>query len=193
MGCARSYFLTTDRLGFGQWNESDSSLAVTLWGDPNVSLFIGGPFTADEVSARLRREIEMMVSYEVQYWPVFFLQENKFAGCAGLRPYGDTECVFEIGVHLLPSCWGQDLGREAARAVIQFGFEKLGAKGLFAGHHPSNVASRRLLEGLGFRFTYEEFYAPTGLYHPSYLLMKPGDDTLQGRPSRSDGGRRGRR
>jgi ribosomal-protein-alanine N-acetyltransferase len=177
--CARSYFLTTDRLGFSQWNESDSSLAVTLWGDPKVSLFIGGPFTADEIRARLRREIEMMVAYGVQYWPVFLLEENKFAGCAGLRPYGDTERVFEMGVHLLPGCWGQGFGREAARAVIRLGFERLGAKGLFAGHHPANLASRRLLEGLGFRFTHEEFYAPTGLYHPSYLLMNPADRTVQ--------------
>jgi ribosomal-protein-alanine N-acetyltransferase len=180
VGCARSYFLTTDRLGFSQWNESDSSLAMMLWGDPKVSLFIGGPFTEDEVRARLRREIELMAAHQIQYWPVFSLLEKKFAGCAGLRPHGDTESVLEMGVHLLPGCWGQGFGREAARAVIEFGFERLGAKSLFAGHHPSNVASRRLLEGLGFRFTHEEFYEPTGLYHPSYLLMNPGDTVRKG-------------
>ena len=177
MSCVRSYFLKTERLGFSEWNESDSSLAEMLWGDSKVSFFIGGPFTAEEASWRLRREIEMRIAHKVQYWPVFLLQENKFAGCAGLRPYKNDERVFEMGVHLLPGCWGQGFGQEAARAVIKFGFERLGAKSLFAGHHPANVASRRLLERLGFRFTHEEFYAPTGLNHPSYRLMNPGVTT----------------
>jgi ribosomal-protein-alanine N-acetyltransferase len=180
VSCARSYFLTTDRLGFSEWNEVDSSLAMALWGDPKVSFFIGGPFAPDEVRARLRREIEMMVAYRVQYWPVFLLQTDTFLGCAGLRPYRSDDRVFEMGVHLLPDFWGRGLGQEAARAVIEFGFERLGAKSLFAGHHPENVASKRLLETLGFRFAYEEFYPPTGLNHPSYLLMNPsGGDTQE--------------
>jgi len=44
---------------------------------------------------------------------------------------------------------------------------------LFAGHHPENHASRRILSKLGFRLTHEEFYPPTGLLHPSYLLPRP--------------------
>src|SRR5437763_1346679 len=51
---------------------------------------------------------------------------------------------------------------------------RLGAEGLFAGHHPEHGASRAVLERLGFRFTHEEVYPPTGLRHPSYLLMRPG-------------------
>jgi hypothetical protein len=37
-------------------------------------------------------------------------------------------------------------------------------------HHPLNDASRRLLQGLGFRYTRDEFYAPTGQIEPCYLL-----------------------
>lgn len=180
MSCARSYFLTTDRLGFSEWNEVDSSLAVALWGDPEVTFFIGGPFTPEEIQARLRLEIEMMAACKVQYWPVFLLQTEKFVGCAGLRPYRGDDRIFEMGVHLLPDFWRQGLGQEAARAVVEFGFERLGASRLFAGHHPENVASKRLLERLGFRFAYEEFYTPTGLNHPSYLLMNPSDEASKG-------------
>jgi RimJ/RimL family protein N-acetyltransferase len=42
--------------------------------------------------------------------------------------------------------------------------------GLFAGHNPKNEASRQLLEKLGFRYTHDEYYAPTGLNHPSYMM-----------------------
>jgi len=173
---SHNYFLRTDRLGFSHWNEGDLALAVMLWGDPKVSSLIGGSFTLDEVSARLNHEIEVQVAYKVQYWPVFSLQSDEFVGCAGLRPYKNDERVFEMGVHLRPDYWGQGLAQEAGRAVISFAFETLGAKGLFAGHHPSNVASGRLIKKLGFRFTREEFYPPTGLNHPSYLMMKCGED-----------------
>ena len=42
--------------------------------------------------------------------------------------------------------------------------------GLFAGHNPENTVSRHLLQKLGFRYTHDEFYAPTGLQHPSYMM-----------------------
>jgi hypothetical protein len=100
----------TDRLGFSStWKEGDEALALTLWGITEVSALIGGPFTTAEVHARLRREIDTMNVHKVQYWPVFSLQNNELAGCAGLRPYGSGEDVFELGVHLRPSYWGQGI------------------------------------------------------------------------------------
>ena len=33
-----------------------------------------------------------------------------------------------------------------------------------------NIASVQLLKKLGFTYAHDEFYPPTGLYHPSYLM-----------------------
>ncbi len=170
---SRAYFLTTERLGFGHWNGDDLVLAMTLWGDPRVSAWIGGPFTAEQVKTRLDREIEMLLTSKVQYWPVFLRKDGELAGCAGLRPYGNDEHVLELGFHFLPQCWGHGLAQEAARAVIAFAFETLGVKALFAGHYPENAASERLLGRLGFRYTHQEIYLPTGVLNPSYLLKNP--------------------
>jgi [ribosomal protein S5]-alanine N-acetyltransferase len=170
---SRPYFLTTDRLGFGHWTGDDLGLALTLWGDPRVSVWIGGPFTVEQVKARLDREIEIFEARKVQYWPVFLRKDGELAGCAGLRPYGTGEHVLELGFHFRPQYWGQGLAQEAARAVIAFAFETLGVEGLFAGHHPENAASERLLTKLGFRYTHQEIYPPTGLLNPSYLLKIP--------------------
>ncbi len=114
-----------------------------------------------------------MNACKVQYWPVFLLETYEHAGCAGLRPYRLDGQIYELGFHLRPEFWGRGLAQEAGRAVISYAFEKLRAEALFAGHDPANSASMRVLIKLGFEFTHEEFYPPTGLKHPSYLLRRP--------------------
>jgi RimJ/RimL family protein N-acetyltransferase len=89
------------------------------------------------------------------------------------------ERIYELGFHLRAEPWGRGLAEEAGRALIDFGFETIGAEALFAGHHPENQASRRTLVKLGFRLTHEEFYPPTGLLHPSYLLERPQGNSLR--------------
>jgi RimJ/RimL family protein N-acetyltransferase len=164
------YFLQSQRLGFRQWSRADLSLAQALWGDAEVTRFIGGPFSPETIQERLNMEIELSSRYNVQYWPIFLLKTQQHAGCAGLRPYRPENSIFELGVHLRPAYWGRGLAEEAALTVIKFAFESAGAKALFAGHHPTNSASQRLILKLGFRRTHEQFYPPTGLNHPSYLL-----------------------
>ena len=167
-----NYFLTTAHLGFRCWSEEDLPLAMELWGDPEVTALIGGPFTLEMVRERLAREIVQMEGYGLQYWPIFLLDGNHHVGCAGLRPYRTEQRVYELGVHLRRAFWRRGLSTEAARAVIDYGFETLGADALFAGHHPANQASRQLLLKLGFVHTHEELYPPTGRMHPSYLLRR---------------------
>ena len=114
-----------------------------------------------------------MAAHGLQYWPIFLLDGAEFAGCCGLRPYKLDEKIFELGFHLRHAFWGQGLGTEAAQAAISFGFETLGASALFAGHHPENKISHRVLAKFGFRYTHDEIYPPTGELHPSYLLNRP--------------------
>jgi [ribosomal protein S5]-alanine N-acetyltransferase len=167
------FFLQSPRLGFRHWSISDLPLAEALWGDPEVTRFIGGPFSPEKIQERLRAEMELCSLHAVQYWPIFLLEIQDHAGCAGLRPFQLESRVYELGVHLKHPFWGRGLAEEAARTVITFAFAQLGAKALFAGHHPANSASRNLILKLGFRHTHEEFYPPTGLHHPSYLLEPP--------------------
>ncbi len=170
MNRERSYFLRTERLGFGRWTLDDLPLAIALWGDPEVTRLLGGPFSEERIKERLSREIDTMTRAGVQYWPIFWIETGDFVGCAGVRPYKPEARILELGFHLRPAYWGKGLAAEAGSAVIKFAFTELGSAGLFAGHHPLNLASQRVLEKLGFQQTYEELYPPTGLMHPSYLL-----------------------
>src|SRR5215469_8824915 len=165
-----TYFLSSARLGFRTWTMADTPLARSLWGNIEVTRTFVGPFTESQILERLAREIANQLTHKLQYWPVFLLENEAFAGCCGLRPYKTGKQIFELGFHFLPQFWGKGLATEAAQTAVDHAFGPLQLKGLFAGHHPENGASKRVLEKLGFRYTHDQLYAPTGLLNPSYFL-----------------------
>lgn len=169
----KGYFLGSKRIGLRHWRDDDLPLALKLWTDPEVTRFISRrPFTADHVRARLSREIGTQAEYGIQYWPVFLVENNAFVGCCGLAPRLQEPEVPEFGVHLSPEYWRHGYAVEAASLVFAHAFDRCGYKALFAGHNPSNVASRGLLLRLGFSYTHDELYPSTGLMHPSYMLVR---------------------
>ncbi len=114
----------------------------------------------------------MYRQHNIQYWPVFLLQTNEHVGCCGVRPYNIQGKTLEFGIHLKRAYLGRGIAQEASQAVIDYSFTNLEVNSLFAGHNPKNRDSAKLLNKLGFKYTHDEFYKPTGLQHPSYLLTK---------------------
>lgn len=176
---AEAYFLRTSRLGFRHWTPEDVPLALSLWGDPEVVRLVesGGPYSEEKVRERLDKEAANLSAHGVQYWPIFQLADDDFAGCCGLRPYKLEEGIYELGFHLRTAHWAKGYAQEAARAAAEYGFGAIGARALFAGHNPENVRSKRVLEKLGFRYLRHRFYPPTGLMHPSYMLEREDFET----------------
>ena len=135
---------------------------------------MGGAFTSEQVIARLELEISQLERYGAQYWPMFSLDTSNHLGCCGLKPREPEAGVWELGFHLRPVYWGKGYAEEAARAVLGHAFGTLGVRSVFAGHHPDNAPSGRILTRLGFRYTHDEFYPPTGAIEPCYCIDRPG-------------------
>jgi len=167
-----SYFLTSDRLGFRHWTEDDEVIAATLWKDADVMRHMGGPYDDDGVRSRLALEISRQKKFGFQYWPIFLLDTGEHVGCSGLRPFHDEEGVVELGVHIARKFWSFRFGEEAARAVINYAFQNVGANAIVAGHGPMNTNSKVLLHRLGFTFTHEEPWGERGILHPFYRLNR---------------------
>jgi [ribosomal protein S5]-alanine N-acetyltransferase len=165
-----NYFLRTARLGFRLWRTEDLPLAIALWGNACATELIGGPFSEEHIRERLAREIATMQTQRVQFWPIFLLASGEFIGCCGFRPHKPEQHVYELGYAFLEPYWGQGFGMEAAQAALAHAQNTLSARGFFAGHHPENLASRKILQKLGFHFTHVELYPPTGKIHPCYSL-----------------------
>lgn len=168
----KEYFLKSERIGFSRWKMEDLSNAKLLWASKEVTRYIcaSGVFSEVEIVNRLELEINNFTKYHVQYFPIYELSSGDLIGCCGLRPAGQD--VYELGFHLRKKYWHQGIGYEAGKAMSSYGFNVLKAKEIIAGHHPNNIASKKVLLKLGFEYIGDSYYKPTGLMHPSYLLNK---------------------
>lgn len=166
------YFIKSKRLGFREWRESDFNLALCLWGDEKVveHIVADGIMTESRILKRLKQEIDLLHNYGVQYWPIFLLETDEHIGCCGLRLNNIDENIYEIGFHIKSDQWGKGFASEASNRVIEYAFKEFKVSALYAGHNPDNEASKKLLLKLGFKYVKDEFYPPTGLNHPTYLL-----------------------
>jgi RimJ/RimL family protein N-acetyltransferase len=79
-------------------------------------------------------------------------------------PSSDFICRRSIG--------GQGLALEAARVVIRYALETVGAEALVTGHNPENVNSKKVMAKLGFQCTHEEFFSALGMNIPYYVMMR---------------------
>lgn len=167
----------SERIKFRNWGYEDLDKANILWGNVEVTKYIGGPFTHDQIETRLKTEIENYGKFKVQYWPMFLIADDAFIGCCGLRPRDIAKNIWELGFHVCRAYWGNGYAAEAAKRTMKYAFEELGIEELFAGHNPMNEKSKKILAVLGFEYTHGEYYPPTGLCHPSYRIVKAEYDT----------------
>jgi RimJ/RimL family protein N-acetyltransferase len=90
-------------------------------------------------------------------WAVERQSEPGFLGWCGLFPLNHSGLI-EIGYRYVRAAWGQGIGSEAARAVLDHGFRALALDPIVAVAHPDNRASQRVLEKIGLLGAGEAYY-----------------------------------
>ncbi|KAH3744911.1 GNAT family N-acetyltransferase [Pelomyxa schiedti] len=171
--------ISSSRLQFGKWSDNAEcmSMAESLWLDPAVTRLIGGPFDRSWVAARLEREIRSYDQHGVQYCPLFTkisasspptTADREFVGVCGFH----VKDLHEISAshNYTGDYWSSGYATEAALAAMNWAKTVLGVRLMYAGHHPQNEASKHVLLKLGFKYSHDETYPPTGLSHKCYML-----------------------
>lgn len=77
------------------------------------------------------------------------LPSQDVIGSVGIRVVSMLECQGSFGCELDPRHWGRGYAREAARAMIGYGFRELGLHRIYAETLEENAAAIGLAEGLG--------------------------------------------
>ena len=97
----------------------------------------------------LKYHYEMGMFYD---WALILASENKMIGTCGFTRFNLANNSAEIGYVINPSFHGKGIAVEAARKVLEFGFDNLGLNRVEAKYIIGNDPSRRVMEKLGMTF-----------------------------------------
>lgn len=156
--------LDTPRLLLRPWCAEDLAAFAALNADPRVMECMPKCLTRAESDQLADRIAEHFRLHGFGLWALEVPGETPFAGFVGLAvprfeaPF--TPCV-EIGWRLAYAQWGRGYATEAASAVRDFAFERLGLEGIVSFTVPFNRRSRRVMEKIGLsRSAGEDFDHP---------------------------------
>lgn len=143
--------LETPRLRLRALVPGDLDVMHRLQSDPEVTRYFGrGPLTREQAKERVDQAIEGVRAGTSIRWGLTLPGTDELAGTAALWRWNKEHRWAEIGYELAPEHWGKGLMPEALRAIFRYGFEEMGLHRVEANLAPDNVASRRVLEKLGF-------------------------------------------
>ncbi|HKP25577.1 MAG TPA: GNAT family N-acetyltransferase [Dongiaceae bacterium] len=144
--------LETDRLLMRRLLASDLDDLYALYRDPEIRrYFPEGTLTLEETREELAWFLNGHPDHpELGLWATIHKPTGQFIGRCGLLPW-TIDGVNEVEIaYLIAKPWQrQDLGAEAARALVRHGFETLGLKRLIALIDPAHEASIRTAEKAG--------------------------------------------
>lgn len=146
--------LTTDRLVLREFVADDWQAVLAYQRDARYMRF--NPWTkrsAEDVQAFVGRFVAQQThNPRLKFQLAIALPAaGQLIGNAGIRIKTAGGHEADIGYELDPQHWGRGYASEAARALLQFGFEHLRLHRISAHCLAENVASARVLEKLGMR------------------------------------------
>ena len=145
--------LRTRRLMLRPFRRSDVGRLVVLAGDRDIAL---NTLNIPHPYERHHGE-EWIASHQGQYerresvtYAITLREGGLLIGAVGLIVDEPNE-VAELGYWVGKPYWGQGYAAEAGRALVAWGFERLGLHRVHASHFPRNPASGAVLRKIGMR------------------------------------------
>lgn len=146
--------------------ETDRLILRPLKVDDAVEMF--NNWASDELATMYmpwdrHTEISVTIEYlkmlEEQYktekiynWGIVIKEENILIGTITFVGLSERHRVAEIGYIIGSNWWGNGYVVEAGKALLNYGFHKLGLNRIQAIYHVENTSSGRVLEKLGMKY-----------------------------------------
>jgi [ribosomal protein S5]-alanine N-acetyltransferase len=144
--------LRTTRLILGCFRLEDAAELQRLAGAREIAdttLRIPHPYRLDDALTWIEHQNRHPVVAEIANFALRLAPTGQLIGCVGLRDIDVQHRQAELGFWVGVDFWGRGYAREAAQAVIRFGFETLDLNRIYAHHMTRNPASGRVLQAVG--------------------------------------------
>ena len=134
-------FILEDAIHFYQMNNDDDVIKYT--GD--------SAFKSFAEAKTFLNNYDQYKKYNMGRWAVSLKKNLEFVGWCGLKFHPDEDIV-EVGYRFYKKYWNKGYATECAKASINYGFDKLNLKTIYAHAHIDNVASHKVIEKCGLHF-----------------------------------------
>jgi RimJ/RimL family protein N-acetyltransferase len=147
----------TERVILRRWAEGDVEAWLEHLNTPEATAHLGGVRTPEEVAEKFDRMTRGWKENGFSFLMVALRDCGTFLGTCGIaRIESDaapTELkgAVQVGWQLRADYWGQGYAVEAARVVMDFGFDRPGVDSIYSQTSHANRASWRVMEKLGMR------------------------------------------
>ena len=150
--------LETERLLLRETTLQDAEAFFAVFSDPSVTQFHAlDTFTSIKEAMSttgyaygvIERRAKRFERGDAIRWGIARKQDNVLIGSCGFT-WNRQEHTAEVGYELASTFWRQGIMTEALHTILQFGFKKMGLRFVVAQVMLDNIASKKLLEKLGF-------------------------------------------
>ncbi len=146
--------IQTNRFLLRDFSVTDASAFLAYHADPRNSKFYtsdqGRPEHAQHLLATFQEWAAQQPRQNYQLAVIQRQEPHALVGCAGLRRIGHPRQEAEFGMELAPHYWGRHAyAVEIGRALLDFGFGKLGLRVITGSTVSGNSAITRLAEWFG--------------------------------------------
>lgn len=150
--------LETARLRLEPFHDSHYEGLRVMDNDSDVMRYInkGIVKTSEETWESIRRVQARWEKYGFSWWAIKDKASGCIVGAACLQYLANVENVegvpLEIGWRLIPEQNGKGYATEAAKAIVDFAVDYIGATYLVAVTDPENIPSQRVMQRLGMAY-----------------------------------------
>ena len=142
--------LETERLILRRFVPGDAGALAVVLGDAVAMEFYPAAFDRTAVEQWIAKNVERYRNHGHGLWAMLLKESRELigdCGCTLQEVEGKNE--IEVGYHVRRDLWGRGYATEAARACIDYGFQKLGARRVISMIRPENARSIRVAEKNG--------------------------------------------
>ena len=163
--------IKTTNLNLRPFNKQDvDDMHQILLGEAVLKYFPNSsPPSREQVERMIYNLLNHWNEHGYGLWAVESRSEEELMGRCGLQFLPQTNEV-EVDFILGPKFWGKGYATEAGQASLQYGFKELDLNTIVGIVHTHNIASQRVLEKIGMRFSEEKDYFGMACYR--YVIEK---------------------